>query len=151
MNKSLIVVVLTLVALACAGCTTLLAPPGSISALGSVGATSSGDAAIARAFTAHSSGVEVSGQGVVTRVLADDNQGDRHQRFILRLGSGQTLLFAHNIDIAPRLASLKPGSVVAFRGIYEYNAQGGLVHWTHHDPSGEHPTGWLKYDGTVSQ
>lgn len=95
--------------------------------------------------------MQVTGQGVVTAVLPDDNDGGKHQRFILRLGSGQTLLVAHNIDIAPRLASLKPGDTVAFEGVYEWNSQGGLVHWTHRDPSGRHPTGWLRYNGRIYQ
>jgi hypothetical protein len=106
-----------------------------------------GDAAIAHAFQDHISGVEVQGSGEVVRLLPDDVQGGRHQRFILELPSGQTLLVAHNIDIAPRLEGLAVGDEVAFRGVYEWNAQGGVVHWTHHDPSGEHPAGWLEFDG----
>lgn len=113
-------------------------------------ATSNGDA-IAQAFQSRSSGIEVVGAGVVARVLADDNDGSRHQRFILRLPSGTTLLIAHNIDIAPRLANLDTGDTVAFKGQYEWNAQGGLVHWTHHDPSGEHAAGWLKHEGQTVQ
>ncbi len=107
------------------------------------------DDAAARAFQNHSSGIRLKGDGVVTRVLADDNDGSRHQRFILRLASGQTLLIAHNIDIAPRVAALQPGDTVAFNGVYEWNAEGGTVHWTHHDPSGQHPTGWLKHNGAT--
>ena len=105
----------------------------------------------AAAFRDHKSGVEVSGSGVVTRVLTDDNDGSRHQRFVLRLASGQTLLFAHNIDIAPRLDALKARDTVEFSGIYEWNDQGGLVHWTHRDPGGQHPAGWLKFKGRTYQ
>lgn len=108
-----------------------------------------GDAALARAFDAHSSGIEVEGWGTVVRVLADDDDGARHQRFILRLDSGQTLLVAHNIDIAPRIEGLAAGDVVAFRGVYEWNAEGGTVHWTHRDPGGTHAPGWLRRDGRV--
>ena len=50
--------------------------------------------------------LEVEGRGHVVRVLADDRQGARHQRFIVRLASGQTLLIAHNIDVAPRVQGL---------------------------------------------
>ena len=46
---------------------------------------------------------QVSGNGVVINILSDDNEGDRHQRFILRLPSGNTILIAHNIDRAPRI------------------------------------------------
>ncbi len=108
-----------------------------------------GDAAPARAFRDHVSGVEVRGEGAVVRLLPDDLEGGRHQRFILELASGQTVLVAHNIDVAPRLDGLAVGDHVAFRGVYEWNAEGGVVHWTHHDPSGAHPGGWLRYDGRV--
>lgn len=92
-------------------------------------------------------GQQVSGIGKVTRVLADDNDGSRHQRFILELHSGRTLLVAHNIDLAPRISSLRTGDTVSFYGEYETNAQGGVIHWTHHDPQGRHVAGWLEHDG----
>lgn len=109
------------------------------------------DAAIAEAFENRRSDMLVEGRGEVIRMLADDNEGDRHQRFILRLGSGQTLLIAHNIDLAPRLPDLKVGDAVEFAGEYEWNEQGGVVHWTHHDPRGQHRAGWLKFDGRMYQ
>jgi hypothetical protein len=115
----------------------------------SVDGVARGDAALARAFDAHSSDLEVEGQGTVVRVLADDDEGARHQRFILRLDSGQTLLIAHNIDIAPRIDGLAVGDVIAFRGVYEWNAEGGTVHWTHRDPGGAHAAGWLRRDGRL--
>jgi hypothetical protein len=94
---------------------------------------------------------QVEGEGVVSRILADDSDGDRHQRFILRLASGQTVLVAHNIDLAPRIADLHEGDTVAFNGEYVWNAKGGVVHWTHHDPSGQHHAGWLKHGGRIYQ
>jgi hypothetical protein len=97
------------------------------------------------------SGTEVTGAGIVKKVLADDNEGSRHQRFILTLSSGQTVLVAHNIDIAPRVDALKPGDSVEFKGIYEANAKGGIIHWTHHDPGGRHPPGWLRHAGRTYQ
>ena len=110
-----------------------------------------GDAALARAFDTRASDLEVEGQGTVVRVLADDQEGARHQRFIVRLDSGQTLLVAHNIDVAPRVDGLAVGDVVAFRGVYEWSAEGGTVHWTHRDPGGVHAAGWLRHDGRVYQ
>jgi hypothetical protein len=111
------------------------------------GPADAGDAALAQAFEAVAHDVEVQGEGVVVRVLPDDEDGNRHQRFILRLASGQTLLVAHNIDVAPRVEGLWPGDTVAFRGIYEWSAEGGTVHWTHRDPDGRHAPGWLRHDG----
>ena len=92
-------------------------------------------------------GQQVRGSGTVVRVLADDNDGSRHQRFILALGSERTLLVAHNIDLAPRIPSLSKGDTVSFYGEYEMNPQGGVIHWTHHDPQGRHAAGWLEHEG----
>ena len=85
--------------------------------------------------------------GRVERLLSDDLEGSRHQRFILRLGSGQSLLISHNIDVAPRINALRVGDQVRFRGEYEWNQQGGLVHWTHDDPKDWHADGWLEHNG----
>jgi hypothetical protein len=93
------------------------------------------------------SGQQVMATGRVVRVLSDDNEGSRHQRFILELGSGQTLLVAHNIDLAPRIPMLDTGDTVRFFGEYEENSRGGVIHWTHHDPRGRHPDGWLEHRG----
>jgi len=98
-------------------------------------------------FDGRRSGIEVHGTGTVSRVLPDDTEGSRHQRFILTLPDGLTVLVAHNIDIAPRLDGLRVGDTVAFLSEYEWSAQGGTVHWTHHDPSGRHEDGWLEWKG----
>jgi cold shock CspA family protein len=113
--------------------------------------SSAADKAISSLYQAQQSGIQVGGEGVVNRVLSDDNDGSRHQRFILRLASGQTLLISHNINIAPRIEALRIGDRVAFYGQYEWNAEGGVIHWTHHDPDGQHVSGWLKYKGMVYQ
>ncbi|EAQ79794.1 DUF3465 domain-containing protein [Blastopirellula marina] len=101
------------------------------------------------AFARQISGIQVTGEGVVTKLLADDLEGSRHQRFILKLSTGQTLLVAHNMDLAPRLNLLEVGDTVAFNGVYEWNSQGGVLHWTHHDPSGRHQAGWLQHNGLI--
>lgn len=106
-----------------------------------------GDEALARAYDLRESNIIVEGEGTVAKVLSDDNDGSRHQRFILRLRSKQTLLVAHNIDLSRRIESLKAGDHVAFRGEYEWNAAGGVIHWTHPDPTGRHPAGWIKHGG----
>lgn len=109
------------------------------------------DAAIARAFSNHVSNLQVSGQGVVIKVLPDDNSGSRHQKLIIKLASGQTLLIAHNVDIAPRLSSIHEGDTIQFNGEYEWSEKGGVLHWTHRDPKGSHTAGWLKHQGQTYQ
>lgn len=109
------------------------------------------DAVAASAFANHKSNIQVQGSGQVIKVLSDDNNGSRHQRFIIKLASGQTLLIAHNIDLATRIDSLKVGDAVEFYGEYEWNPQGGVIHWTHHDPQGKHTAGWIKHNGQTYQ
>jgi hypothetical protein len=109
------------------------------------------DGSIARAYANRASNIQVAGEGTVIRVLPDDRDGSRHQRFIVQLTSGQTLLIAHNIDIAPRLDGLTIGDCVSFNGEYIWNQKGGVIHWTHHDPEGRHAAGWLKHKGRTFQ
>ncbi len=110
-----------------------------------------GDKALEKAFQDKLSNVEVAGSGKVIRILPDDIQSSWHQRFIVELNSGQTLLIAHNIGIAPRVSNLNVGDRIGFYGVYEWNPEGGVVHWTHHDPSGRHINGWIKHDGKIYQ
>jgi hypothetical protein len=102
---------------------------------------------IAHAFEQRKRDVAVEGEGTVSRILSDDNAGSRHQRFVVRLASGQTVLLQHNIDLAPRIESLNIGDTVSFSGEYIWNEQGGLIHWTHHDPARMHKGGWIKHNG----
>ncbi len=103
-----------------------------------------GESAIADAFRDHRSGLMVEAEGTVERLLADDREGSPHQRLIVRLAGGQTVLVSHNIDLAPRVPAAT-GDRLAFRGQYEWNDRGGVVHWTHHDPKGRRLGGWLRH------
>lgn len=91
----------------------------------------------------------VQGAGIVERILPDDRRGSRHQRFVLRLDDGATLLIAHNIDLAPRIETLREGDRVEFHGEFEWNERGGVVHWTHDDPQGRRDGGWLRHAGRI--
>jgi hypothetical protein len=104
-----------------------------------------------RAFEERASGRMLRVDGRVARTLADDRDGSRHQRFIIETNGGQTLLVAHNIDLAPRLDGLKAGDSVALYGEYEWNDQGGIMHWTHHDPAGRHEAGYIEWRGRKYQ
>jgi hypothetical protein len=110
-------------------------------------ASGSADAVLAAAFRDRQGDLQIEGAGTVVHVLPDDNKGSRHQRFLMDLDSGQTLLVAHNIDLAPRIEDLRKGDSVRFYGEYEWNDKGGVIHWTHHDPRGRHPDGWLEHKG----
>lgn len=103
------------------------------------------NAEIEQAFKARKSDVQVSGHGVVIKLLKDDNKGSRHQKFLVRINAQQTLLFAHNIDLAPRVP-LQTGDEISFYGEYVYNPKGGVMHWTHHAPRGDHVAGWIMHN-----
>ena len=125
--------------------------PGSDDASGSIPATAPADpttinAALLAAARAHASHVEVAARGRVTRLLPDDTEGARHQRFLVHIADGLTILVAYNLDLAQRIP-LQPGDSVALRGEYIWNERGGMVHWTHHDPAHRHEPGWVEYHG----
>lgn len=109
------------------------------------------DELLAQAYQQQRSDLQVEGEGIVFKLLADDNRGSRHQRFIIRLASGQTMLVAHNIDLAPKIENLKVGDNIGFFGEYEWNNKGGTLHWTHRDPDLRHVSGWIKHAGKLYQ
>jgi len=97
------------------------------------------------AFNNQISNLQVEGEGIVAKVLRDDTEGIRHQRFILRISGEQTVLIAHNIVLAPRVENIKNGDKVKFFGEYEWNKKGGVIHWTHRDPNKKHVNGWIRH------
>jgi hypothetical protein len=103
------------------------------------------------AFIRQVGGVQVELTGRVIKLLPDDNEGARHQRFIVTIENGMTLLVAHNIDLAPRVDKVAVGDIVVLNGVYEWNAKGGVIHWTHHDPQGKHAAGWIRHAGKLYQ
>lgn len=107
---------------------------------------SHGELTVPQAESQQLSGVMLTLKGEVVSVLADDNEGSRHQRFIVKVPSGGTVLVAHNIDLAPR-APVSRGDIVTVHGQYEWNDRGGVIHWTHHDPAGRHEEGWIELKG----
>lgn len=100
-----------------------------------------------RAFEDRAEGRQLVVTGRVTRILPDDRDGSPHQRFIIATDGGPTLLVAHNLDLAPRLEGLNTGEEVRVYGEYEWNPQGGVMHWTHDDPRGAHPAGYIEWRG----
>lgn len=106
---------------------------------------------VASAYIQHLNDIQVQGEGRLIKVLPDDNDGSKHQRFILKTPEEITILIAHNIDLAKRVTNLTIGDTIYFSGEYVWNEKGGIVHWTHHDPRGRHEAGWLKHNGVTYQ
>jgi len=103
---------------------------------------------VERAYAQHLSNIEVTADGTVTRLLADETgSSGTHQRFILQVGgSTQTLLIDNNVNIGKRVP-LTTGDGVVVHGEYVWNEQGGLIHFTHHDPQHTHEDGWIEVKG----
>ncbi|HXN57449.1 MAG TPA: DUF3465 domain-containing protein [Candidatus Angelobacter sp.] len=114
------------------------------------GSTQPDDAAIVSDFHNHQSSVEVTADATVVRLLADSTSSTgTHERFIIKLSSGDlTIEVEHNISIAAR-APVKEGDHVIVHGEYIWNSQGGLIHFTHHDPQGTHEGGYIQAGGTT--
>jgi len=103
-----------------------------------------GSFAINDSYQKRDDGCWIEDSGFVRRLLTDDDDGSRHQRFVLQLRNRDTLLVAHNLDLSERVP-LGMGDRIKFRGMYEWNELGGLVHWTHRDPQGVEDGGWISY------
>ncbi len=101
---------------------------------------------LAEAFDKRLNDTWVEAGGQVVRLLPDDNIDSRHQRFIIETSQGQSILIAHNIDLAPRVP-VGMGDKILLKGVYEWNERGGVIHWTHHDPRGQEPGGFISHQG----
>lgn len=113
--------------------------------------TNSSPVNIEQVFEQHQSNVQLEITGKVITLLSDDLAGSRHQKFIIKIADGQTILVAHNIDLAPRVEALTVGDDVTLYGEYDWNDKGGVMHWTHHDPAKRHIDGWIKHQGKTYQ
>ncbi len=102
------------------------------------------DGSLRRAIDARADEVPVTGRGNVVKLLSDDTEGNPHQRILVRVAGGSTVLIAHNIALSARVAPLAVGDELEFAGDYAWNDKGGVVHWTHHDPQGRHRAGWVR-------
>jgi hypothetical protein len=110
-------------------------------------ASAAPSSALLDAIRTHASEVWVETDADVVKLLPDDRDGDRHQRFLVDV-DGHSLLVAHNIDLAPRVPVAVNDSI-RLRARYEWNEKGGVLHWTHRDPRKPSAGGWIRVDGEV--
>lgn len=108
---------------------------------------------VEQAFEQKVSDVPVTIQGRVTKILTDDTGDTPHQRFIVEVHSGHTILIAHNLQRAYRVP-INLSDRIEVHGSYVWNKYGGILHNTHHY-AGEcvgskctpHEDGWINYAG----
>ncbi|MDZ4836056.1 MAG: DUF3465 domain-containing protein [Candidatus Melainabacteria bacterium] len=122
------------------------APPSSSVPSGGSG----NDAAIVDAQNNRQRNVVVTITARVKRLLPDDTQGSPHQRFLLQLSNGSTVLVAHNTSLAPHVP-LREGDMVTICGEYIWNEKGGVLHYTHHTTNNKHRGGYIEYNRQTYQ
>jgi hypothetical protein len=83
---------------------------------------------------------------VVIRVLGErESRSGVHEGFIIRAGD-RSFKVEDNVDITGPIP-LRRGEAVSLLGQLECNDY--VIHWTHHDPRGRHPAGYIKANGTT--
>jgi hypothetical protein len=90
--------------------------------------------------------VEVTVTAPIKKMLPEDDVGLPHEKFLILLSNGSTVLIAHDIKYAP-VVPVQAGDMVRIHGEYIWNAKGGLIHWTHHSDTPRHESGWIEFDG----
>lgn len=105
-----------------------------------------GDAEAIRAQQLQLVKVPVTVTAPVKKMLKYDDRGLPHERFLLVLSNGSTILVAHNTKMAPYVP-VQPGDTVTVHGEYIWNAKGGLIHWTHHTDTPNHAGGYIDFNG----
>ncbi|HEY9730602.1 MAG TPA: DUF3465 domain-containing protein [Drouetiella sp.] len=108
-----------------------------------------GDAQVLEAQDRHRKKIEVTFTAPVKKLLEDDTKGIDHQRFLVELSNGSTVLVAHNTDLAPPVP-VHEGDLVTMHGEYIWNRKGGVLHYTHHSTT-RHESGWIQFNGQVYQ
>lgn len=99
-----------------------------------------------QAFKAKKSNIMVEVGGEVAAILPDIEDDVVYQQFIMQLNNNHLVVVSHNTDISPPVP-VGPGSHVRVRGEYDWTPDGGLIHWTHSDPSGVREGGWIETHG----
>jgi Protein of unknown function (DUF3465) len=92
----------------------------------------------------------VTADGKVVRLLPDRTSSTgSHEQFIIKLSSQDlTVEIEHNISIGTRVP-VAIGDHVIVHGEYVWNARGGLIHFTHHDPQATHEGGYIRDNGST--
>ena len=90
--------------------------------------------------------VEVHVSGTIARYLGTRySQSGRHEGFLVRTRDvAAPLKIEDNVEITGFIP-MRAGDSVELQGQYECND--GVIHWTHHDPSGRHLSGYVIVNG----
>lgn len=98
------------------------------------------------AYRYHQTGMMAEVTGTVARVLLDDKGDPRHQKFIIRMPNGQSLLVLHD-QVSGDRVPVKVDDTVLVRGEYQWTETGGTLRFTQRDYSPRRMHGWIEHQG----
>jgi len=70
------------------------------------------------------------------------------QKFLVELENGHRLTILRDLEIT-RAVPVGKGTLIKVRGEYDWSKRGGVIQWTHNDPTGQRDGGWIEIDGRV--
>ena len=106
----------------------------------------SGFTALEEAHRYRQTGIMAEVDGTVARILMDDKEDQRNQKFTIRLTNGQMVLVIHDQEAAGRVP-VSFGDTVLVRGEYVWTETGGTLRHTQRDYSAQRLHGWIDHKG----
>ncbi|HIP75819.1 MAG TPA: DUF3465 domain-containing protein [Psychromonas hadalis] len=96
-------------------------------------------------FNNQRGGEMVSSLGRIIKLLEDQTSPYLAQLILIRLNSGQKLIIKHNLKASTKIADLKVGEMIKFKGVYRWNSRGGMVVSTFENKQHPKRSGWVKF------
>ena len=116
------------------------------SVLTDIGLVESDADRIIGAWKDRNSNLVVEIEGRVILLLPELDTNGRQQRFLIDLESGHRLLVSHDLELSQNVP-VEVSSHIRLKGEYDWSEGGGIIHWTHRDPSGAREGGWIEHLG----
>ncbi|MFU8878569.1 MAG: DUF3465 domain-containing protein [Wenzhouxiangellaceae bacterium] len=92
-------------------------------------------------------GIWVSAEAPVSVLLGDETIAGRlHQRFAIRPNDEITIQVRHSVVDSERVP-VQVGDIIRVQGYYQWDARGGFISRTFHDPSQPGSGGWVEHKG----
>ncbi|MDP3509818.1 MAG: DUF3465 domain-containing protein [Candidatus Melainabacteria bacterium] len=104
------------------------------------------DAQIIQAQSQQARKVELTVTAPIKKLLREEDYREPHQRFLLILSNGTTVLVANDLQYGT-YAPVQEGNVVRIHGEYIWNERGGVLHWTHKSDEPRHESGYIDFNG----
>lgn len=104
------------------------------------------DGQIIQAQSQQARKVELTVTAPIKKLLREEDYREPHQRFLLILSNGTTVLVANDLKYGT-FAPVQEGNVVRIHGEYIWNEKGGVLHWTHKSDEPNHESGYIDFNG----